>query len=116
MMRILIYSISFPPTLIGGAKYTGEMAAWLVQRGHEVRVVTAPPFYPAWRVMDGYADGRYQRERWQGMTLWRRPIVVPRQATGVKRILHLLSFAGARQSSCPVVLPQLGMLPLLCCR
>lgn len=102
-MRILVYSIYFSPTQIGGAKYNGEMAAWLAQRGHEVRVVTAPPFYPAWRVTDGYAGGRYQCERWQGMMLWRCPIWVPRQATGVKRILHLLSFA---LSSAPALLWQ----------
>lgn len=92
-MRILIYSCYFPPTQIGGAKYNGEMAAWLAQRGHEVHVVTAPPFYPAWRVSDGYTAGRYRRERWRGATIWRCPIWVPRQATGAKRIIHLLSFA-----------------------
>lgn len=92
-MRILIYSVYFAPTQIGAAKYNGEMTAWLAQRGHEVRVVTAPPYYPAWRVSDGYAAGRYHRERWLGAALWRCPIWVPRQATGVKRILHLLSFA-----------------------
>jgi colanic acid biosynthesis glycosyl transferase WcaI len=103
MMRILICSIYFPPVQIGGAKYNGEMAAWLAHRGHEVRVVTAPPFYPSWRVTDGYAGTRYQREQWQGMTLWRCPIWVPRQATGAKRILHLLSFT---LSSTPVMLRQ----------
>lgn len=69
------------------------MAAWLAQRGHEVRVVTAPPYYPAWRVSDGYTAGKYRREQWRGATIWRCPIWVPRQATGANRIMHLLSFA-----------------------
>ncbi len=103
MMRILIYSIYFPPTQIGAAKYNGEMAVWLAQRGHEVSVVTAPPHYPDWQVTEGYAGGRYQREQWQGVKIWRCPIWVPRQPTGIKRILHLLSFA---LSSAPVVLRQ----------
>jgi colanic acid biosynthesis glycosyl transferase WcaI len=92
-LRILVYSCYFPPTQIGGAKYNGEMVAWLAQQGHEVRVVTAPPYYPAWRVSDGYSAGRYRREQWRGATIWRCPIWIPRQATGAKRILHLLSFA-----------------------
>ena len=29
--------------LTGTGKYTGELAYWLADRGHEVRVVTAPP-------------------------------------------------------------------------
>ena len=77
------------------------MVAWLAKRGHEVRVVTAPPYYPAWRVSDGYSSGRYRREQWRGATILRCPIWVPRQATGAKRILHLLSFA---LSSASVVL------------
>lgn len=102
-MRILVYGVNFPPEQIGIGKYTGEMAAWLAERGHEVRVVTAPPWYPAWRVMEGDAGGRYQRERWQGITLWRCPIWVPRNPAGIKRILQQLSFA---LSSAPVVLRQ----------
>ena len=63
-MKILIHGINFAPDLIGIAKYTGEMAGWLAAQGHAVRVVTAPPYYPAWRVADGYGAGRYQRETW----------------------------------------------------
>lgn len=108
VMRILIYGTYFPPEQIGIGKYTGEMAAWLARQGHDVRVVTAPPFYPAWRVMDGYSAARYRREQWHGIWLWRCPIWVPSQQTGIKRILHLLSFAA---SSAPVMLRQVFWKP-----
>ena len=49
-MKILLYGINFAPELTGIGKYTDEMAAWLAARGHEVRVVTAPPYYPDWKV------------------------------------------------------------------
>ena len=45
-MKILIYGINFSPELTGIGKYTGEMASWLAAKGHDVRVVTAPPYYP----------------------------------------------------------------------
>jgi colanic acid biosynthesis glycosyl transferase WcaI len=45
-MRILINSINFYPELTSTGKYTGEMAQWLAERGHEVHVVTSPPHYP----------------------------------------------------------------------
>jgi colanic acid biosynthesis glycosyl transferase WcaI len=103
MKRILIYGINFPPEQIGIGKYTGEMAAWLSGRGDELRVVTAPPYYPEWRVGDGHTGGSFRIERWQGIKIWRCPIWVPRRPTGAKRILHLLSFA---LSSAPVMLRQ----------
>ena len=92
-LRILIYGINFAPELTGIGKYTGEMAAWLASRGHSVRVVTAPPYYPAWRVGDGYRAWHYTRVTWQGVDVWRTPLWVPRQPGGLKRLLHLASFA-----------------------
>lgn len=52
-MKILINGLNFAPELTGIGKYTGEMAAWLSAAGHEVRVVTAPPYYPEWQVGAG---------------------------------------------------------------
>jgi colanic acid biosynthesis glycosyl transferase WcaI len=108
MKRILIYGINFPPEQIGVGKYTGEMAAWLARRGDELRVVTAPPYYPEWRVRDGYTGSGYRIEQWQGMKVWRCPVWVPDRLTGAKRILHLLSFA---LSSAPVMLRQVFWRP-----
>ena len=51
--KILLYGINFSPELTSIGKYTGELAAWLAARGHQVRVVTAPPYYPAWEVTAG---------------------------------------------------------------
>jgi len=48
-VRLPIHGINFAPELTGIGKYTGEMAEWLAQRDHEVRVVTAPPYYPKWQ-------------------------------------------------------------------
>ena len=53
-MKILIYGINYAPELTGIGKYSAEMAEWLAARGHSVSVVTAPPYYPQWRVHDGY--------------------------------------------------------------
>lgn len=45
-MKILVYGINYSPELTGIGKYTGEMVAWMAREGHEVRVITAPPYYP----------------------------------------------------------------------
>lgn len=92
-VRILLYSLNFSPEPVGIGKYTGEMARWLVSRGHRVKVICAPPYYPDWRIADGYPRWSYHRERLHGAEVLRCPLWIPRQVTGIKRILHLLSFA-----------------------
>jgi colanic acid biosynthesis glycosyl transferase WcaI len=102
-MKILICSTNFAPELTGIGKYSGEMAEWLAANGHEVRVVAAPPYYPAWEVARKYRWPPYQRERWHGVGVWRAPLWVPKSPSGIKRVLHLLSFAIA---SFPIMLRQ----------
>ena len=91
-METLIIGINFSPELTGIGKYTGELAEYLVEAGHEVRVITAPPYYPQWQVQDGYSSWRYRRERRRGIVIYRCPLWVPARPTGLKRILHLASF------------------------
>ena len=121
-MRILIHGINYFPELTGIGKYTGEMAQWLASRGHEVRVVTAPPYYPEWKISEGYPNrwrketgdkGQDARDNVQPSSLepctpsplavYRCPLWVPGKPSGLKRIIHLVSFAA---SSFPVMLAQ----------
>ncbi|ADJ28502.1 glycosyltransferase WbuB [Nitrosococcus watsonii] len=112
-MRILIYGINFTPELTGTGKYSGEMAAWLAGRGHEVRVVTAPPYYPEWRVKEGYSSWRYRRESFalpvgEGFSGWRCPLWVPHAPSGLTRLLHLATFM---LTSTPIMLRYLLWRP-----
>jgi colanic acid biosynthesis glycosyl transferase WcaI len=107
-MRILIYSANFAPEPTGVGKYSGEMAAWLVREGHEVRVIAAPPYYPAWKISRGYRWPPFRREIIAGADVRRSPIWVPKSPGGITRTLHLLSFA---LSSFPLVLMQLPWRP-----
>ena len=102
-MRILLIGLNFSPELIGIGHYTGELAQYLAQRGHQVRVVTAPPYYPEWQVQSGYSWWRYRHEHWQGISVFRCPVWVPRRPSGIKRLVHLLSFA---LTSFPVLIGQ----------
>jgi colanic acid biosynthesis glycosyl transferase WcaI len=102
-MRLLCYGINYSPELAGIGKYTGEMASWFAAAGHDVRVITAPPYYPAWKVGVGYRTWQYQREEVNRVQVLRCPLWVPQQPGGLKRLLHLASFA---LSSLPVLLAQ----------
>ena len=102
-VKILIHVINYFPELTGIGKYSGEMAEWLASRGHGIRVVTAPPYYPEWKVGRDYYGARYSREVIRGVKVFRCPLWVPKKPNGFKRIVHLASFA---LSSFPVMLGQ----------
>ncbi|MBF0282118.1 MAG: glycosyltransferase WbuB [Zetaproteobacteria bacterium] len=106
-MKILIYGVNYAPELTGIGKYSGEMAEWLVAQGHEVRVVTAPPYYPEWKLSKGFAN-RFSQEDIHGVKVLRCPLYVPAKPSGLKRIVHLASFA---LSSFPVMLKQVFWKP-----
>lgn len=92
-MKILLYGINYSPELTGIGKYSGEMAAWLAAQGHEVRVVTAPPYYPDWKVWQGFSTWRFNKRQEAGVTVIRCPLYVPAKPTAIKRLLHLASFS-----------------------
>jgi len=107
-VKILILSLNYTPELTGVGKYSGEMAEWLVSKGHKVRIVTALPYYPMWCVSEDYNSWRYHREFLGDIDVWRCPLWVPSKPSGLKRILHLVSFA---LSSFPVMLFQIFWRP-----
>lgn len=126
-LKILFYGLNFAPEEIGIGKYSGEMVTFLAEQGHSVTVVTAPPYYPQWRVGAGFKSWCYSRDavstsrRTQRansptpatsgdaehvfsegrVDVVRCPLWVPKKVNGLKRIIHLASFG---LSSLPVVL------------
>jgi colanic acid biosynthesis glycosyl transferase WcaI len=112
-MKILVYSLNYYPELTGVGKYTGEMARWLAVLGHDVRVVSAPPYYPDWKVSKGFSASMYRKdtcivERSSSaskntgtLVVYRCPLWIPRRLSGLTRLLHLGSFA---ITSLPVML------------
>ncbi len=107
-MKILIYSANFAPEPTGIGKYSGEMAEWLAAHGHTVRVVCSLPYYPQWKLDPAFAGRAFRRDSWRNVSVWRAPIWVPASPTGIKRVLHLLSFA---ISSLPLMVRQIFWRP-----
>ncbi|EMI56051.1 colanic acid biosynthesis glycosyl transferase WcaI [Rhodopirellula sallentina SM41] len=123
-LKILLHGLNFSPEEIGIGKYSGEMVSALAEAGHEVVVVTTPPYYPQWAILPGFSGLSYRKE-WQvasgeqreqntppetrdsslatrgSVEVIRCPLWVPGKVTGLKRILHLASFG---LSSIPAVL------------
>jgi colanic acid biosynthesis glycosyl transferase WcaI len=94
-LRILIHGINYHPEFVGIGRYTGELAAWLRSRGHAVTVLTAPPYYPEWRVPAAYRWPAWRREWLEGVEVLRAPLYAPARVTGKGRVLHELSFGAS---------------------
>jgi colanic acid biosynthesis glycosyl transferase WcaI len=91
-LKVLFYGLNFDPEPVGIGKYTAEWACWLTSRGHQVRVITAPPYFPQWRVQPSHRNA-YAIENHDGLIVQRCPLWVPRRPSGLTRLLHLASFA-----------------------
>lgn len=100
-MRILFCGINYAPDLIGVSKYNTELCESLAACGHEVRVVTAPPYYPDWSIPAEYKSRWYRSELLNGISLTRTPLYVPSRPSGTKRLLHHASFSIA--SAAPIL-------------
>jgi colanic acid biosynthesis glycosyl transferase WcaI len=125
-MKVLLYGINFAPELTGIGKYSGEMAAWLATRGHDLDVVTAPPYYPEWKVHAGFTGSQWQRHSWgpdSAVQVTRCPLWMPGRISGKTRLVHLASFALSsflplvsaairKPSLMVVVVPTLATAPL----
>lgn len=90
-MKILLYGINYSPELTGIGKYSGEMMPWFRLHGHEVRVITAPPYYPEWEIHNGY-NNRYSCLDEGGVKVYRCPLYVPQKLSASNRLIHLKSF------------------------
>ena len=95
LRRILIIALNYAPELVGCAKYTTELAEYLALRGHQVEVITGPPYYPAWAIPTGYSGVRWRSEVLNDVIVHRTPLYVPANPGGVRRTLHLASFGAA---------------------
>ena len=86
-MKILIVSQYFWPENFRINDLTQE----LIQRGHNVTVLTGIPNYPSGRVFDAYRQNPKAFEQYSGARVWRVPML-PRGDGAVRLFLNYLSF------------------------
>jgi colanic acid biosynthesis glycosyl transferase WcaI len=92
LSNILYLSPYFWPEEIGSAPYSTELACWLREQGHEVRVVAFRPHYPRIEDFGAWADGARDEEELDGIQISRIG-VAGRGAGGLKeRVKNDLRF------------------------
>jgi len=88
-MKIAIVSQYYKPEAV---PIPEQLAAGLVDRGHQVRVITGYPNYPAGRLFRGYRQRLVHTEFDGEVRVRRVPIVVSHSRSMTGRILSYLSF------------------------
>jgi colanic acid biosynthesis glycosyl transferase WcaI len=91
-MRILVYSYNYHPEPIGIAPLMTELAEGLAQRGHQVRVLTAMPWYPANEIAPEYRGKLYLTEKQNNVMVQRSYVWIRRDRGLRNRVLFELSF------------------------
>ncbi len=93
-MHILIYSYNYYPEPIGIAPLMTELAEGLVKRQHQVRVITAMPWYPEGEIYPEYQGKYYLTEERNGVNIQRCYIWTRKERNLKNRALFELSFIG----------------------
>ena len=103
-MHLLVIGINYIPEQTSVAPFTTGLCEHLVEQGHRVSVITAFPYYPQWRIHDGYRGSLYRRETIKGVDVRRVIHFVPsRPRNLVQRLLHDITFSFNAMMAIPAV-------------
>ena len=93
-MKIQILGLNYAPEKIGIAVYSTGLAEEMSRRGHEVTAVCAHPYYPEWKLGDGWPKFGYRTIMSDsGAKVIHCPLYVPQTPTAKSRMIHYASFA-----------------------
>jgi hypothetical protein len=92
-MRLLVVTNLFHPDRGGGASVFSDMCYGLVERGHDVTVYAAYPYYPEWRNKSQANLWRVTRDDLRGVKVHRFGMYLPKNPSKfVPRVMFELSF------------------------
>jgi colanic acid biosynthesis glycosyl transferase WcaI len=93
-MRVLVVGTNYVPERTGMAPFSTGLCEHFAEQGHDVQVITTFPYYPEWRIWDGYRGRLTQKEQNNGVNVRRVWHYVPARASSlVQRLIHDVSFA-----------------------
>lgn len=91
--KITIIGVNYAPENTSTGLYTTQLAEYFNSKGIDVTVICGFPYYPAWKIDEGYQKkNRLLKENINGVNVFRYKQYVPREPSFFKRILHLVDF------------------------
>ncbi len=87
-LKILVVCQYFYPE----AFRINDICKELVQRGHDVTVLTGTPNYPRGKIFDGYEKGKKAHENLDGIDVYRAKIIPRGSGSNIKLVMNYYSF------------------------
>jgi colanic acid biosynthesis glycosyl transferase WcaI len=100
-MKLLIVTQYFWPESFR----INDIAVSLVERGHEVTVLTATPNYPEGKFFKGYNWLQKSKENYKGVNILRVPVIARGKKSKIKLLLNYLSYAFSASLCGPFICP-----------
>ena len=91
-MRVQIFSNLFAPDELAGASLFTDLAIFLRDAGHDVRVTTTFSYYPDWRLRPKDQGVPWRDEEFESIPIRRVSMYVPEVPTGKGRLVSDASF------------------------
>jgi colanic acid biosynthesis glycosyl transferase WcaI len=91
-VKITVWGINYDPEPTGIGPFNTDLCAYLVERGHDVRMVTTFPYYPWWKKPAEARGKFFERKTLKGVDVHRCWHYVPAKPSTLKRLVHELSF------------------------
>ena len=91
--NITFIGLNYAPEDTAIGLYSSQWVEFLKDKGFNVTVITAFPYYPKWEICESYKNKKtFLKEKNNGITVLRYKQYVPKTPSFVKRIIHLLDF------------------------
>ena len=91
--NITFIGLNYAPEDTAIGLYSTQWVDFLKEKGHNITVITAFPYYPQWEISKEYKKrSTFMKEEINGIKILRYKLYVPKNPTFLKRIIHLLDF------------------------
>ena len=89
---LLIYSYFFPPETGAGSVRLSEFAIGLAKHGRKIKLLAPLPNYPSGEIYPEYPSTKFNREWWNGIDVFRVPVIPHKGKGAAQRMLTYQSF------------------------
>ena len=108
-MRVIVWGINYAPEITGIGPHNTALCEFLATQGHEVRMLTTFPYYPAWQKLPEDSWEFFRTDLLNGVPVHRCWHFVPQRKSALARFFHEFTFVTTSFLKC-LTLPRPDLL------
>ena len=91
-VKICVWGINYDPEPTGIGPFNTDLCVYLAERGHDVTMISAFPYYPWWKKPESAKGKLFEKSVVKGVKLHRCWHYVPGKPSTLTRLIHEMSF------------------------